>query len=159
MPPSATTNLVKHSSKLSPSPMPTTSSLRNSGNTKPQRASMNPPSSLSTSLPFRQDSACHHQHYLWSNQAKSVSTCSLSNRATPSLLSGVVGCDDYFLSWMGVKSRVGSDKLVDEDVGVLVEDLIGLAHLRIVEDVVLLVPPGVAPVVAALHRPFVDDGC
>lgn len=104
---------------------------------------------------FHQDLLSHNP-YQWYNQAKFVLTCNLSNKATSSLLSGVVGCDDYFLSWMGVKSRVGSYKLVDEDVGVLVEDLIGLAHLRIVENVVLLVPPGVAPVMSAFHRPLVD---
>jgi hypothetical protein len=158
MPPSATTNRGKHSSKHFHFPTPTTSSLHNSGSTKPKRSiNMHPPSCHPISLPpFRQDSPSQHR-CRWSNRAKSVSTCSRS-RATSSLLLGVVGCDDYFLSWMGVKSRVGSDKLVDEDVGVLVEDLIGLAHLGIIEDVVLLVSAGIAPVVAALHRPLVDDG-
>ena len=41
--------------------------------------------------------------------------------------------------------------MVDEDVGVSIENLIGLAHLRIVEDVIVVVSFADAPVMTALH--------
>jgi hypothetical protein len=67
---------------------------------------------------------------------------------------GVIRGFDYFLSVEDGHIRVdssGSNNLVDEDVGVSIENLIGLAHLRIVEDVIVVVSLGDAPVMTALH--------
>lgn len=47
--------------------------------------------------------------------------------------------------------------MVDEDVGVLIENLVGLGDLGIVENVVVFSPQCYAPVVTTLHRSFMYD--
>ena len=67
---------------------------------------------------------------------------------------GLIRGFDYFLSVEDGHIRVDSSEsnnLVDEDVGVPIENLIGLAHLRIVEDVIVVVSLGDAPVMTSLH--------
>lgn len=46
---------------------------------------------------------------------------------------------------------------VAQDVGILVTDLVSLAHLVVVEGVELIVPPANGPVVPSLNRPLVHD--